>query len=148
MKLRLTAKIKRLGTIGPHEGKELELMLTGKKPAALLDARKLKSFEPYIKNKILVLVGSIPNTDVDGRYAVTLPGEEQRGERIIELFKNGLPEPQDTIPSEDHMRNKKQKYYYEFHTELGRLLEYSEEDIEDFFNNRRSSSYEPHETKP
>lgn len=122
MKLHLTAKIKRLGTIGPHEGKELELMLSGKKPAAIVNAFELQFFEPYVEDKTLVSVGSIPDRNL---YVFTLPGEERRGKKILDLIKDGPPKP-NKPPSE---------YEKHYHTELGRLLGYSEKEIEDFFKN-------------
>lgn len=68
--------------IGPHEGNELELMLAGKKPAALVGTEKLSTFKPYIKDKKLVLANKFKGGGGSTVYVVTLPNETWRGKQI------------------------------------------------------------------
>ena len=93
----------------PHHGRELELMLAGTKPAALIDA------SPGFKEKAdkLIQQGRIKliAKDQEGDYVVTLPGEEWRGEEILKL-----------ISSSDRGR--------EYDIKLGKLLGYSGEAIQ------------------
>ena len=43
-------------TIGPHESKELELMISGEKPAAIVGLKKLVNFKPYVDKKQIIKV--------------------------------------------------------------------------------------------
>lgn len=113
--------------IGPHEGRELELMLAGKKPLAMFNddwPEDMVSpevvFDPYVCEGLIVkdeiFVPSSAYRDGSLRYYYyALPGEEWRIRRMIELhrgfFVNRVPTTR------------------ELETEIGRLLGYDEADI-------------------
>lgn len=112
-------------TIGPHEGKELELMLAGKKPAALIGSQsELKKFKPYVKNGQFKLAAKdskgFANSPI---YLVTLPSEEWRGTQFLRIVQKqrelGLS-PESKI----------------WHARMGLLLGYSKEDIQHFLQTR------------
>lgn len=116
--------------IGPHENKELQLMLNGTKPAALISSNKeLINFKPYIKNKQLSLAEKIPYRDTNMySYVITLPGEEWRGKEIHDtlLGMRGVkPMSIESIP---------------YHKRLGELLGYSDDDIEHFITRNITSN--------
>lgn len=116
--------------IGPHQNKELELMLNGTKPAALISSNKeLINFKPYIKNKQLSLAEKIPYRDTKMySYVITLPGEEWRGKEIHDtlLGMRGVkPMSIESIP---------------YHKKLGELLGYSDDDIEHFITRNITSN--------
>lgn len=110
------------GQIGPHENKELELMLAGQKPAAFVGS--ITAFKPYIKDKKISLVGKGLGFAGASVYYVTLPGEEWRGRQLINVVSKlkklpfGSPE---TKP---------------YHAKMGLLLGYSKEDIKHFLQTR------------
>lgn len=114
-------------SIGPHEGRELELMLAGKKPLAMFnDDRPEHMVSPEIVFDTYVAKGLFVKDEIfvpssankDGRlryYYYALPGEEWRIRRMIELhrgfFVNRVPTTR------------------ELETEIGLLLGYDEADI-------------------
>ncbi len=110
--------------IGPHEGNELNLMLAGTKPAALVGSEDIGSFKPYIKDKSLVLATKFKGGGGATVYAVTLPGEEWRGSQLakqlahIKQYPVGHPETKLA------------------HTKMGLLLGYAKEDIRHFLQTR------------
>jgi hypothetical protein len=104
--------------IGPHEGKELNMMLAKDKPAALVDDDKYHAFEKYVKDGILISKSYI-NRDGYRDWVVVLPGEENRIPRIIAL----LTAPFNSNGSES------MKLY---HAKLGKLLGYTNEQIRKF----------------
>jgi hypothetical protein len=115
--------------IGPHEGRELDLMLTGEKPLAMFcdvvpspyewpDA----AFEPHVMSGRFVKMDIITNTP-DGKYQVrylyfALPQEAWRIETAHALalkhFETWCPEATEAC------------------VRLGRLLGYREDDIQTF----------------
>lgn len=116
--------------IGPHEGRELELMLAGIKPLAMfnddipedMEAPEI-SFDPYVsEGRFIKQEITLPILTSNGSclryYFYVLPGEEWRLLRIIEIqrgfFEGGVQTTQ------------------ELETEIGRLLGYDEADIETF----------------
>ena len=114
--------------IGPHEGKELELMLNGSKPAALINNDRVNDFKKYLKNKTLSLVEKIPRREPSRYYSVviTKPGEEWRGKEIANSILGLRQVPQD---SEEAIK---------YHEKLGNLLGYSSNDIDHFVSRIRA----------
>jgi hypothetical protein len=113
--------------IGPHEGRELELMLAGKKSLAMFNDDWPEEMEPpesvfdpyvaagrFVKNETFVPLPAFR----DGLlryYFYALPGEEWRIDRMIEILKKIFVEHFPTTP--------------ELETETGRLLGYDDADI-------------------
>lgn len=117
--------------IGPHQNKELQLMLNGSKPAALISSNKeLTNFKPYIKNKQLSLAEKIPYRDNElYSYVITLPGEEWRGKEIHNALlgmRSVKPMSIESIP---------------YHKRVGELLGYSADDIEHFITRNITSNF-------
>lgn len=122
--------------IGPHEGKELELMLAGKKKLAifhdaLIDDRNIpediipeKAFAPYVaKGAIKRLSQDTPvvkSGSIIHYVCFTLPGEEWRAEFFIWLKSKTL---KGEIPN-DHAHD----------VVIGKLLGYKDSDIEDYLS--------------
>lgn len=103
---------------GPQEGKYLNLMLRGMKPVSVLDLpQEKKLFMPYIKKGIFVLAAIQKHTDGE-TWAVTIPGEEWRGKKVLELFAK-LNDPNDRV----------------MHSKIGTLLGIPKESIKYFINN-------------
>jgi hypothetical protein len=124
--------------IGPHQGRELELMLAGKKNLAifgdaLVDGVEIseeiipeKAFAPYVKNGTIKRFSEIviPKKEpvVPILYVLfTLPGQEWRVQALLWLKKECIAgrRPFDEA--------------YEYF--VGRLLDYEEADIKDFIKN-------------
>jgi hypothetical protein len=112
------------GKIGPHEDNELELMLSGKKPAAIIGSEKLPIFKPYIKDKSLVLANKFKGGGGATVYIVTLPNETWRGKQIENQF---MKQRQYPIGSPETKIS---------HAKMGLLLGYSKEDIRHFLQTR------------
>jgi hypothetical protein len=115
--------------IGPHNGRELTLMLAGKKPLAKF-VREINAppyalgdeeFEPHVKSgKLLKFV--VCEDDLEFRY-YCLPSEEWRV-KLAELFRRSPP----NNFSEDDL-----------HRLDGALLGYAKPDVERFIRRLRSS---------
>lgn len=120
--------------IGPHQGKELELMLAGRKHLALFydvftDGHENneiiipeESFKPYVDSGAILRHSRDITAAKDGTVITyvcfTLPGHAWRAEAFFWIV-------QQTIGGgafSDHA----------FETIIGRLLGYSEEDIQDY----------------
>lgn len=70
--------------IGPQEGKYLNLMLRGMKPATVIDSdAERKLFAPYIKDGTVVVADKTQHS-----LFLTLPGEEWRGPKLKKLFND------------------------------------------------------------
>lgn len=113
--------------IGPHEGRELELMLAGEKPLAMFNEDLPEGMEPpevafdpyviegrFVKGEI-VLPMSHPEISSLRYYFYALPDEKWKMDRLIELQRRFFV---DRLPTTR-----------ELETEIGRLLGYSDEDI-------------------
>ena len=78
--------------IGPQEGKNLNLMLKGIKPAAAINnlGDEMELFKPYIEKGIIKLAAKGPDPDAFGHQLVilTLPGEEWRGPALVKMFQH------------------------------------------------------------
>ena len=115
--------------IGPHNDRELELMLAGKKPMAMFsDAVHVSAyfpdadFAPHVAaGRIIRIEEIIPRPPYDMRYLFfALPGEEWRIEEALVMCRNlcaGTVKSHDT----DSAR-------------MGELLGYSAQDIDHFLS--------------
>lgn len=120
--------------VGPHEERELELMLAGKKPLAMFNDDLPPGMEPpevtfdphvragrFIKRELVV--SGVAGFPAGFRYYFfALPGEEWRIDRMIEINRGLFEGKVRTTP--------------ELETEIGRLLGYDEADIQVFLNRR------------
>lgn len=108
--------------IGPHEDRELELMLANTKPASLITPpRNIKGFEPYI-NVGKFLCEQISNTTtVYKSWVIVQASERYRIAAISAIYSE--------VRTKGYMAD-------EDHIALGKLLGYSDEDIADFVNQR------------
>ena len=103
----------------PHQNKELEMMLAGVKPAAILNhSGDLLKWKPYLDNGTFIVDTFWEYGKVGGTkgYVVALPDEEFRLQKIIQIL-NTPRKPGDPAPSES------------YHVKLGRLLGYDKEHI-------------------
>jgi len=107
--------------LGPHAGKEVELLITGAKPAALLTYRQLPELLPYLKSGQLVAIQEYNHPKL---WIVGQKNERNRVFRIYFLLKKKEEEVE-----EFGMHALSQKPNTNYHVKLGRLLGYSEEDI-------------------
>lgn len=105
--------------IGPHEWKELPLMLAGKKKIALIDSYKLQNFLPYIK-KNLFKVLKFESFQVPS-YIVYDPDHEDKAKELKDIYVSAMGRGM-LLTLADHKR-------------IGQILGYSDEAI-DFFINR------------
>jgi len=118
-------------TIGPHEKKELEMMLHGSKPAALIDFDELK--QPNWQDAIQknnwtvekVDIASIPTRPgtiwASYKPLIIVSKDPNVAKSIKRLMLNTLGKYPNGAPES-------------YHIQLGKLLGYGEEDIEHFLN--------------
>lgn len=118
--------------IGPHNDRELELMLAGTKPMAMFsDAVHVSSyfpeadFAPYVAaGKIIRIEEIIPASPYDARYLFfALPGEEWRIEEALIMCRNLWA---GTVKNHDEDSRR-----------MGELLGYSRGEIEEFIEHSR-----------
>lgn len=112
--------------IGPHNSKELELMLAGKKIVALLTPLDIPPFQQYLDNGQLKLVATPRGFGGTKVYVVTVPGAEKRGEKLARVFSE-LVHKNTVSPGFTHS--------YEgarYHAKIGLLLGYDPIDIAHF----------------
>lgn len=125
--------------IGPHEERELELMLSGKKKLALfhdvlIEGQEImeeiipeKAFAPYVQNRKIIRthadIKNAKNGDIFHFVFFCLPGEEWRAHTVIWLKKQVLEEQKPFNEHDDVI--------------IGRLLGYEEDDIRAFLLHRR-----------
>ncbi|WP_417625338.1 hemin receptor [Paremcibacter congregatus] len=118
--------------IGPHNDRELELMLAGTKPMAMFsDAVHVSDyfpdadFAPHVETgKIIRVEEIIPDEPYDIRYLFfALPGEEWRIEEALILCRN--------------LRARTVKDHDADSARMGELLGYRAEDIEAFIEHSR-----------
>lgn len=99
---------------GPHQNKELNMMLAGVKPAALINDDEYDLlWKPYVDEGKFI-AKSYTNIAGFDNYIVALPGEEQRIDRMIKLLT-------DTSPANNA-----------YHIKLGRMLGYTKDQIRKF----------------
>ena len=112
--------------LGPHQDKELELMLAGKKPFSLIDTSIMSNREQAgwwhatATGKIIHAIGINAKHKAD---YFSLPGEEWRMGKARAIYQN----VRDTGTMTD-----------KHHTTLGQLLGYSDEAIQYFVSDRPS----------
>lgn len=122
--------------IGPHEGKELALMLAGEKKLAMFhdeipedgdiseEIIPEQAFAPFVESgKIKRFAQDISNTRKGGvvRFVCfTLPGEEWRAEFILWLKNQMFSGALDPVSAHDEI--------------MGKLLGYAESDVQDFLS--------------
>jgi hypothetical protein len=118
--------------IGPHEGRELELMLAGEKPAAMFNEDLPEDavspdvlFAPYVASGQVItkeITIRFPKlNELELRYFFfALPGEEWRIDRLIEIQR--LFQAEGTRTSR------------ELETEIGQLLGYQDHDIQTYLD--------------
>ena len=115
--------------VGPHEGRELELMIAGEKPLAMFgDALESAcqapdaDFAPYVATGSVVRREEIyrpPESGVPGRFVYfARVGEEWRIEAMHRINERIFTEQQSTSP--------------DIEREIGRLLGYTEAEIEQY----------------
>ena len=107
-------------TIGPHNNKELALMIQGTKPAALVFDTELTKWKPYI-DKFKWTVTSFK--DFNGGVSYAVSKDPNGAKQIVQLFQTATTS----------------KVGPEFHAQLGRLLGYSEKDIAEFLAQKTST---------
>ncbi|MBC8267496.1 MAG: hypothetical protein H8E36_01990 [Rhodospirillaceae bacterium] len=124
--------------IGPHEGKELELMLAGEKPVAMFSDVIPPSFElpeqdfaPYVADGKLIMRDIVVTASQTGSHDMrflfyALPEEQWRIERLIEIHR--------AIHQHDEPST------HELETEIGQLLGYKDQDIQIFLDRSLKSS--------
>lgn len=109
---------------GPHEGRILTLLLSGRKPIALVDDWEMAPFEPYIKNGTLEVKPfklAFHNGAAYDSYVVFLPGQERRANRLQKVYSQ----------YDDYENAGKTDLW---HSRMGILLGYSNRDIRKFLN--------------
>ena len=111
-----------MGKIGPHEGKELELMLNNQKNIALFytDYDIPEAFFPYLENNTFKLLTINLKDELIGifSYLIIYKGEYfNELNRLVNLLKNGFG-----------------KFNPEMEREIGRLLGYNSDDIDFYIN--------------
>lgn len=112
---------------GPHQGRELKLMLAGLKPLALVEPQYMKYWVPHIEENGWTITTfqmqsfTNPNSKSTG-YLVSLPGEESRAKQVVKVYQRIYRDGK-RMSNLDHAR-------------LGKLLGYSKEQIK-FFIERR-----------
>ena len=113
------------GKLGPHQGKELELLLSGKKPIAMIEPCRWREFSKYVENGVLnTMPIAVLRSRISKRRGTDilyfLPGEEWRAAMLQTIYNN--------IVNEDRLMTT------EDHTTIGKLLGYSDADIKTFLD--------------
>lgn len=113
--------------IGPQEGKYLNLMLRGIKPATVISSVAEKElFAPYLKDGTLKLAAK-DGSEYDNWF-ITLPGEEWRGKKLSKLWQQQMgirnADPYD------------QKAEMTLDAKIGRLLGIPKESVRYFLKTR------------
>lgn len=109
--------------IGPHEYKELELMLQGVKPVALITCRSIEEFKPYIKAKVFVCkrIANNSSNPEHWSWCIARVEEKSRIEKIEAIYAN--------CRAKNCMEDKD-------HAAIGNLLGYTEQQINAFLEIR------------
>ena len=110
-----------LPMLGPHEGRELELLLSGEKPIAFFYEGIPDEFLPYLesgilKSRIKMTTTRIPNIQIEN----------------VLIYKNVAIEQVDELMAviEQSLNQPKAGFVPELERRIGQLLGYREEDIE------------------
>lgn len=108
-------------SLGPHEGKELQLMLLGQKDIALFyeDSPIPEEFAPYLQSKALFCRAVECKTRIDNMlmhfYIISRFEHDPRIQRLITLIQHSLIE---------------RGFQENIEREIGQILGYCTEDIE------------------
>lgn len=118
-----------MGKLGPHEGKELELMLNNEKNIAIFysDYGIPKSFLPYLENNIFKLLTINLNDGLIGLFSYYIIYKDEYSNdvnRLVDLLKNGFG-----------------TFNPEIEREIGQLLGYNSDDVEFYINHCYKMSY-------
>ncbi|ESK40686.1 hypothetical protein P256_01141 [Acinetobacter nectaris CIP 110549] len=112
-------------SLGPHEGKELELMLQNKKELALFytDSEVPDAFKPYLKS------GRLHCKTI--KYDLFLKGLDGKMYQVIHYIISQQPESKNVLRFVEVLAEIKQKGFCpNLEREVGRLLGYDDKDIE------------------
>jgi hypothetical protein len=109
-------------SLGPHEGKELELMLKNKKELALFytGSEVPEEFDPYLRNGILHCYTF--------KYDLTVNSKVH--EFADYIISNAIDNPKVFRLANLLERTRAEKFSPELEKEIGQLLGYNEEDID------------------
>lgn len=113
--------------IGPQEGKYLNLMLKKMKPITAIEPHQTvirQQFQPYIDNKTFSLAYANPQ----GRWYVTLPGEEWRGKKLDDIWMKMA-----AMAKQGVKRNSQE--FKLINAKIGRLLGIPKESVRWYLNN-------------
>jgi hypothetical protein len=102
---------------GPHEGRELQLLLSGKKPAAMVPDHELQGFQEYIDNGTLLCA----ETPWGGCFV--LSKDQDRINQVVRLLQHAKEHRDD-----DDFNEAK------FEARFGLLLGYNKDQIHKFIN--------------
>lgn len=116
------------GMLGPHEGRELDLMLNNKPAALITQSDKMKDFEPHIQSGRFV-TRTISHPVMPTQKMHFVGQTEEHLNRAVSAFKNLWK----------HHGTDNQDAKDKAHIELGRALGYSEDDIEVFLKKIRGN---------
>lgn len=107
-----------MGIIGPHEGKELELMLNNQKEIALFytDSEVPEYFFPYLGNKTFDLKEINVNDDLT-YYLIYRAENIEKAEKLASILQQSFD-----------------KFDPDLEREIGRLLGYNKDDVEYYIN--------------
>lgn len=110
--------------IGPHEGNEISLMLSGKKPVAALDVHHLPELEKHVKaGKLIHKVVDHPVIPGHKWVFAARPGEEWRLNKLHDSFNKLWTGPKEKKDLQ--------------HAKIGRLLGYPKESVRAFLDQKR-----------
>jgi len=118
--------IKLTDDIAPHgtPEQEVELMIAGKKPAALTYEQDFfKHFQTPAEMYDWVVVKFDPPNSSYTKYVVAQPGEEERAKKIVSLV---------SAVNKNNFKFRDSEQEIKYHKTLGNLLGYKESDINDF----------------
>lgn len=117
-----------VGKIAPHEGIELELLLSGEKKVALFGKNEIPNdIFPYLNNLSLCLIQKEILTKRGISLQANIIFKEENRESANELFQ--------TLSNAYSCEN----YLKEFDIKIGELLSYTKDDIDFFIKSRYKS---------
>lgn len=100
-------------TIGPHQDREMTLMLSGMKPAAMVEPERFNHWQTAIREN-----GWIARRIFNGQIVVTLRDQAYRIDLLNKIYLKAWQEGR-KLTDVDHVK-------------IGRLLGYSKNEIRDF----------------
>lgn len=100
-------------TIGPHQDREMTLMLLGMKPAAMVEPERLNHWQTAIREN-----GWIARRIMNGQIVITLRDQAYRIDLLNKIYLKAWQEGRKPTDVD--------------HVKIGRLLGYSKDEIRDF----------------